>query len=297
MRYFLILLLALFVFVGCSSTKKLTPDEQDEFSAITNEDFKQDKEIPYKSSSDIIEEDISESDSLINESLARIDRGIEASGKLKDPISKIAAFCHEGNFREGFRVAETVYTKFRNHPPYWNQIGTCYMRQNDLKLSVIYYNKALEIKARYIPAINNLAVIFLRKNQNQKAMALFTKALKINSYALTPAFNAGQLLLKYHQGKQAEKLFRRLRGQNDQDSEVTAGLATALMIQGKYDESVELFQSLDSEWLERADIGLGYVRALIEKGDRREAKKVFFDIRENTVRGMKREYSTLRRRL
>ncbi len=285
---------------ACASSGKLAVTNSDEVIAkVTNEQFKSRPLVPYMSSKDNFAslKDV-DNDVLSKESVGRFPQSkLEEVSDLEDPIAQVPGHCHRKEFKEGFAVLDANYDQFKNHPSYWNQVGTCYYLQDNPRKALLYYNKALELEPKYGPALNNIGVLYMKEKKDQKAMVAFKKAQESNPFSVTPMFNLAQVNLKYGLVDQAFESFKVLLERNPKDPDVVAGLATCYLFKNDPTNAVKLFSSLDSAHLQRADIGLNYVVALKTKGDTSMAKKVFKAIDENSVKELANYHTKVARYL
>ena len=130
---YLVIMLSLY---SCASSR--IDDNLDyEFDSISNEDFKIIEEVPYKEHEDVFEEVEIVDDSLAKESMARVSEPklIVVENKVSNVISKGISLCYRRQFEAAFEIFDNTYFQFKNHPSYWNQIGTCYFLKGETKKS------------------------------------------------------------------------------------------------------------------------------------------------------------------
>ncbi len=204
----LILIFIAVVISGCGTTEKKGVKLDGDFDEIENKDFKAIPEIEYIEHEDLFVDEVSQTDALSKESLARLpEPKLQRAGKVDNPISKGISLCYQRRFTEAFKLLDAAYFKYKGHPSYWNQVGTCYFLQGWNRKAFLFYNKARDLNQKYAPAINNLGVIYQREGNEQKAMAAFDKASEINSFSMTPMFNKAQIFLKYGFIEKARRIF------------------------------------------------------------------------------------------
>ena len=282
--------------ISCSSTPERDVDIDVIFDKIENADFKPEKEVPFREKQDSFVGKESGYDSLSRESIARFpDPKLEYMGDLHDPISKGVSFCYRKQFLKGFKILYGAFPKYKKHPSFWNQIGTCYYLQGRYRMSLLYYNKAREINSRYAPPINNLGVLYQAKGKDQKAIMAFQKAAKLSPFSMTPVFNLAQIYLRYGFVNKAYKYFSILRDRHQYDIDVLNGLATCNLFMGKHGEAIRLYEDLDDEVLYRPYISLNYAVALKLEGRTDNARKVFSVIDRSRLLGLKSYYKKVAR--
>ena len=283
MNWIVYLLLVLSMY-SCASSQK--DDNLDfEFDSISNEDFKVIEEVPYREHEDVFEEVEINDDSLVKESMARVPEPklIVVENKVSNVISKGISLCYRKQFEMAFEIFDKTYFEFKNHPSYWNQIGTCYFLKGETKKAFLYYNKARDLNPNYVPAINNHGVIYQQEGDHYKALKVYEKASKLNSFVLTPLFNIGQLYLRYGFAEKAKDIFKSLLNKNPSDVDALNGIAMSYFLLGNVSTAVVYWQKISSESREEPYIGLNYAVALKMSGKKQEAVSVFDKVNDNKL--------------
>lgn len=276
-KIILYLLLSILV-VSCAS-KRDFDDLEGDFDWIDNSDFIPEPEIKYNASEDVFDDDIGSYDSLSHESIARLpEPKLEKVSEKKNPITSAIGLCYRKKINEAFKIFDQNYERYKSHPSYWNQIGTCYYILGNYRKSLLYYNKAKDLNDKYIPALNNLGVLYQKEGHDQKALIAFKKANNINPFAVTPSFNLAQIYLKYGLIDKAIKIFAGLAQKNSQDVDLVNGLATCYLFKGDVQKALSYFYLIDDDALERADVSLNYAVALKLTGKEDDARDVFSEI-------------------
>lgn len=251
----------------------------EDLSWVKNEDFSPTPTVDYNIREDFYSEELSTDDSLKKESIERAPkRVLNRVENSNDPISQLASLCYQKNDKKASQLMDQMYERYKDHPAYWNQIGTCYLNSDKHQRAELFYNKALDEKEDYAPAVNNLGVIYYREKRYQKAMSAFEKAADINRFSLTPTFNLAQLYLKFGFVDQAEGLFKALWRQSNTDRDVINGLATVFLLNNNIDQSLRLYGELESRDLEKPEFGLNYAVALKMANRESEAMDVLGDL-------------------
>ena len=274
--------LLLFLF-GCGQGQ-LKNEVEKEVAGIENSDFVPVKEIPYKEGQDYFSNKIKEDDSLTRESIARLSPSkLEVVSSDIDPITKGISLCYQNKFAEGLAVFDGAYAQYKRHPSYWNQLGTCYFLHKELRLASLYYLKALDLNAKYTPALNNLGVIYQREGKDQKAILAFEKARETNSFSLTPVFNLAQMYAQYGFVDKALELFLVLERYKQNDVDVATGIANCYLLRGEIDRALAYFRRMAAGFLSRPYVGINYALALKLKGDNKGAKKILAKVEDDNL--------------
>lgn len=276
MNYLILLLVLSFALVSCGSNEQKNEDKtHDVISGIENSDFKPKATIPYVAKQDVFKVDKNIAVSTARESADRVPTAkLEKLEIDQDPINTAIGHCYRRQFDQAFAVFDKSYELYRTHPSYWNQIGTCYLLQENYRKALLFYNKALGLDSNYAPSINNFGVLYWRQGKDQLAIEAFEKASKVNSFSMTPIFNLAQLYLQYGFVDQAFKLLSALHRQGRNDMDVISSLASCYLMMGNPQSSVAYFDQVDDEYLKRPDVSLNYAYALHLVGRRSDAKEI-----------------------
>lgn len=289
------LLLILLLSSCASSTTKDSSNgssTSEDFSWIENSDFLPTKEISYSPSRDKFTSDVRSVDSISVESISRVPAPRLMSVVEEDsPISQMIGNCYQKKFDKAFSIMDKHYQKYKTHPAFWNQVGTCFLLKGEIRKSILYYNKSIAVKRDYGPAINNLGVLYLREGREQKALAAFQKAADVNSFSVTPIFNMSHLYLKYGLVDDARELLVALFRRNNSDQDVLTGLGTVYLMQGKAKDAVNVFSRLEESTLRNANSAINYAIALKAIGRVVDAKTILNNIDRKTLGGMSEYYS------
>ncbi len=290
MKVILLFISTLILFAGCSSdsiknsnetvqNEAISPEIQQEFNWIENSDFAEVEAAPFIASEDKFEGSIASHDSLSQESIARL-----PAPKIEDAIdsnnitTKLAGLCHANRFNDAFLLVKKQFRKFKKHPGFWNQVGTCYLRKRDFRSAIIFYNKSREIDSKYSPPLNNLGVIYQIRGSQAKAYLAYKEASKLNPLSLTPLFNLAQLQLQGGQVDNAIIAFQALVKKNEDDIDALAGFATALFIRGDTDQAVRVYERLPIEAVQNPSYGTNYSLALKLVGKEDKAREILSQV-------------------
>lgn len=280
-------LLALFLLIGCTSAPKKKTYNVDD---IKNEDFKKMKTIGYSKQDDIFKQVKSDFTDALNEE--SIDRVFRYDGEVegKGVMSQILRLCYQKRFKQAHILISNNAKIYSKNPIYWNQVGTCFLLEDNRRKALLFYNRALSLKSNYVPALNNLGVMYMKENDFSRALVAFKRAKKSANFSRTPRFNLANLYLSFGLYGQAEGLLKTLAEFSNKDIDVLNMLATSQLMQGKSAQAVSTFSRINKDMQERANIGINYALALYQTGKPAEARDMLEDIDGKTLSHWKRYY-------
>lgn len=276
----------LFGAVGCASGGKKKDINLDE---LTNKDFKKPAAERYNENKDYFSSVEIEGDSALeDETLYRLQN---SDGKVEssDAITKIVKACYEGEFDQAFDIVSAEHDRYKENPAFWNQVGTCYLLQGKKRKALLFYNKSLEFKPGYSPALNNIGVMYRKDGQDQKAEVAFNRAIEKSNFAKTPRFNLAQLYLDYGLFNNAIAQLRVLE-RADKDSDVFASLGSAYLMAGDYRKASSYFNKLPSNYLEKPYVGINAALAFYQSGNQEKARDILDDIDKDRLGPFKKYY-------
>lgn len=289
----LIPLLILILFTSCSSQKVKRRVNKDD---ITSEDFKKAKQVQYSNDKDSFGKvDSKDTEASNDESLQRLDDPSDV--EVKSILDEIIVACYDKEFEKAFNLIQANYDKYKEHPIFWNQVGTCYMLEGNRRKALLFYNKALEYKTSYAPAYNNLGVMYRSEGEDPKALVAFTRSKKANNLAKTPRFNLAQQYLEYGLYNQAISMLKGLHHTSSKDVEVLAGLGTAYLMKGDIKESLGYFKKIDNSYWEKPHIGINYALAAFADGDKEMAEDIFGDVDKANLGSWKSYYKSVSKKI
>lgn len=267
--------LLLLVLVGCAGNGKKSSVNVP--SDIKEEDFKPAKKVGYNSTSDRYN-GISSS-VVSDETLGGLNEGDYGKNLVEDDLlGKIAQECYERDFEKAFELIKENYSRYKENPIYWNQLGNCYQIKGERRKALLYYNKALEFKTSYSPVFNNIGLLYYSEDRDQKALVGFEKASSSDSYAKTPKLNLARLYLKYNLADKAFPILAGLIRMNGDDQEVRALLAHSYLMKKDYNKSLEWFTKLSSEMAKKPSNAVNFALAYYKTGNKEKAQDVLKDI-------------------
>lgn len=249
-----------------ASSKRAVSSAEDDFSWVEKLDFDKKSEEKYKADND--EFDFSSSDesahALIKESLSELTPAKleEALKKNDDPLMVMNIKCYQSKFDDALKMADDLYSKYKNNTSYWNQLGTCYFLKSDYAKAILFYNKSRDLDSKFIPPVNNLGVVYQKQGKFQKALSAFKLASDLNTFAVTPTYNLAQLYLRFGTVGKALPIFQGLAKRSPKDVEVGSALAAAYLIKGDYQSAVDIYGRFDKATLATPSVGLNYAVAL-----------------------------------
>ena len=271
----LLALITLVIFSSCSTTSKKTSVNVED---IKDEDFKQVKQVKYNKATDVLLNAKSEFSGVTNkESLDRIFK-YDGDIELPGPMGKVAKLCYEKKFSEAYQLIELGNRSFLNNPIYWNQVGTCFLQEGNLRKALLFYNKSLSLRSNYAPALNNLGVMYVKKGDFPRALVAFERARKTRTFSRVPRLNLANLYLSFGLYDDALSEISVLRSLSKSDVDVLNLSATAKLMKNDLKGAVKDFERIDGSFYELPSIGLNYALALHMSGAREKAIDIFEDV-------------------
>lgn len=288
MKYLLLIILV----VSCATPSKKTKVDLDE---ISDADFKKPKAVIYNSNDDFFKKVDSKDTELLNdESLARIDDFSDISDE--DIFTEIARTCYKKEYDTAWILIRNNYDKYRKNPVFWNQVGNCYLRKNNYRKALLYYNKSLEYKKNYVPALNNIGVMYWNQGEHQKALIAFKRASESDRFAKTPRFNLGLLYLEYGLSDKATSAFENLLRLGRNDIDVKSALASAYLMNKNYKQALTLCEQLGDRF-EKVHVGLNCSLANHLANNSSKAQDILSDIDSEKLGQWKGYYISLKRKI
>lgn len=293
MKHSIIILPILVLLASCASNVKKSNDS---LVGIENADFKPKKTVRYISKKDVFQAPTSKADSISKESVNRL-----PSPKLieleagEDPINKAIALCYLKKFSAANKIFDQQYAKYHKSPSYWNQVGTCYLLQNEKRKALLYYTKAKDLNRRYAPALNNTGVIFYQEGKTEMALEAFKRASKVSSFSLTPLFNMATIYMKYGFKDKAYNIYNVLYKKNRFDVDVLNGLGTYFLMNGEPKKAITYYSQIDDDYLRRADISISYAYALKMVGENSDARDLFRKINTKKLNDLAYYYTRVKK--
>jgi tetratricopeptide (TPR) repeat protein len=238
---------------------------EEDYSWVDQLNFDKKTETKYQSDKD--EFDISSEESshaLVKESLANLSavRLEETLTKNDDVLTKMNIECYQNKFDQALKIADDVYSQYKNNTSYWNQLGTCYYLKADYAKAILFYNKSRDLDSKFVPPVNNLGVVYSKLGKFQKALAAFKKAADMGTFSVTPTYNLAQLYLRFGTVGKALPIFQGLQKKSPKDIEVNSALASANLLKGELATAIQIYSVMDKDTLAKPNIGLNYAVAL-----------------------------------
>ena len=237
-------LLALFLFIACSSQKRL--------NKIADSDW----------------------DSMSQESFVRWDSKRLASFDQKDQLIQ---GCYKGDIEQSLQEYKKRFLKKDEQPYYWLHIGNCYYLKSDLKKAAFYYRLMLEdAKDPTLKALtnNNLAVIALQNRRWDQARELLKLSAKNHPDLKVPQFNLALLYLQFGHQDRAIAILEGKSFKGFKDIDVYHVLAHAYLYKGNLQKAESYLKLIPQELANREDIAVTHSLYLIRKGEFKNAGKV-----------------------
>lgn len=268
------LLPLLILLTACASSpgnvyRKSAADEnakpEEDYGWVDQLNFDKKTETKYRADKD--EFDISSEEpghALVKESLSNLAsvRLEETLTKTDDVLTKMNIKCYQNKFDEALKIADDVYSQYKNNTSYWNQLGTCYYLKADYAKAILFYNKSRDLDTKFVPPVNNLGVVYSKLGKFQKALAAFKKASEMSTFSVTPTYNLAQLYLRFGTVGKALPVFLGLQKKSPKDIEVNSSLASANLLKGELATAIQIYSTMDKDTLAKPNIGLNYAVAL-----------------------------------
>jgi tetratricopeptide (TPR) repeat protein len=265
-------------------------DYGDDLTGLSSESFKSVTPRSFQNSKDYYPEDLyGASDSHKNFRGEILPETLTAAIK-NDELADLSSLCSHWGKRPSsdewsdFEQKERRLSRsYKKNPAFWNVVGVCFYKAEKNKLALFFYNKALEIKPDYTPALNNVALIYLNEGEDQKGFLALNKAKESSPFSVTPQFNALQLSLKYFRFADARKMASLLEREGNQYivSETEGVIA---LLKGDAFSSIDHFKKVPLR-----DLGLSgkafYALALFRSGNRDAGINVFQSIDASKLSG------------
>ncbi len=250
MKY-LIHLSLLGILFSCASSKKEKVVEIEDASTVeslSNSDFKPKSQVRYNAQADYHLINDLVDDVLEDESLDKVDLN-----KLEDIDTKetgLVGLCYLGNTKEGLAQLDAMFEKNKKNPSYWNQQGICSYKSGNKRLAKVYFNKAVALDSKYIPAINNIGVISIDEGKDAKAVAAFKQVLLVKRNNKTAMFNLSNIYLKYGLYTKSTALLRRLYNVNKKDRDVINSLVYSYLFDAKPKYAYTILKEMEPGYID-----------------------------------------------
>ena len=288
----------LLLVVACSSADKSgkntsAPDK------VTNSSFKKEKALSPSEVKDFyVDSTKSLNPALQDETLDRLNKEeLSQVNTDTDPLVEMSVLCANKEFSKAFKIASKSFNSYQKVPQYWNLVANCHLNDKSYRKALLFYNKALEVKPNYVPALNNIGVMYSRQGQDQKALVAFERANKQSKFSKTPRYNLAKLYLTYGLAESAQPLFMSLLNEAPQDVDLLNAVASTYYLMSDYRTALSYYQRIpQSEW-KRAEIGLNLAVTLKKTGKAKEAGQVFDIVSKPGNSDLKRYYSVVEAQL
>lgn len=290
------ILILLLVVSSCASDKKSKSSEAPE---VSQDMFKKERALKTSEVADFYSgNQAALNPGLQDETLDRFSpEEREQLEDAKDPMLLISLHCHQKEFEKAFAIAESNFQKYQKIPTYWNLVANCHLKQGSMRKALLFYNKALEVKPNYVPALNNIGVMYNLQGEPQKALVAFERAYLKSKFSKTPRYNLAKLYLKNGLADLALPLFEGLLKEAPADVDLLNSVASAYFIKGNYETALAYYQKIPKDLWSRPEIGLNlsWTLSLVNRKD--DALKVFDYVDEPDSGSFKDYYRVVKRQL
>jgi tetratricopeptide (TPR) repeat protein len=288
-------LLLLAFLVACSSAEKSGERNSEAPVKVTNKAFKKEKSLTNNEVTDFYAPSATtENPALQDETLDRYSAyEIAAMAEGTDPLMEIALRCSRKDFKNAYATAAKHFNKYQKVAAYWNQIANCHLNQGSNRKALLFYNKALEVKPDYVPALNNIGVMYSRMEQDQKALVAFERANKASKFSKTPRYNLAKLYLIYGLAEPALPVLNGLLESSPNDIDLRNSVANAYFLMSDYNSAWSHYQKIPGNHWDKPEIGLNLSVTLKKLGKAVEAKKVFDNVEKPKAAALARYYGSV----
>lgn len=180
--------------------------------------------------------------------------------------------------------AEQLYSK--DHFLH-NDLGIAYRKKGFVEKAIYHFEKAIELKPDYTPAINNLGTVYFDKKDYDAAIAYFKKASEKILYA-TPYYAFYNLGKAYYEKKEyglSEKYYMKAVDSEPKFLDPLVGLGRVYIATGKISDAISALTSAIKQYPQyaRAYFYLGQAYTVIKDYKRALlAYQKAFEIEPNT---------------
>lgn len=289
-------ILSLIFLAACSSApekaKKPVP-------VVSNEAFKKVKPLTTGEVSEFYQGNApSMTPALQDETLDRYSKEeLAALNVAADPLMEMSVLCSRRDFAGAFQIAAKNFNLYQKVAPYWNQVANCHLNQGSYRKALLFYNKAIEVKPNFVPALNNIGVMYARQDQDQKALVAFERANRQSKFSKTPRYNMAKLYLTYGLAESALPVFQSLLSESPQDVDLLNAVGSSYFLMSDYTQALSYYKQIPEAQWSRAEIGLNMAFTLNKLGKSEEAADVFAKVDKPKQAGLKRYYSTIESQL
>lgn len=290
--HMLIFSLTVLLLTSCATSSKKAPIDPEK---VENKDFQRPRATKYNQTDDYFKAvDSEETAALNDESMARIMDVDDVSDE--DIFSSIAKSCYAKDYDNAWGLIRANHDKYRVNPAFWNQVGTCHLRRKEFRKALLFYNKSLEFKSNYVPALNNIGVMYWQQKQHAKALVAFRKAIESGRFAKTPRFNLALLYLQYGISDKAQATLERLVKMGKTDVDVISALATANSMKQQYKSAIRYCESV-KDYYERAHVGINCALSYYFAGKYEMASDVISDVDQDKLGSWKSYFKKIEKKI
>jgi Flp pilus assembly protein TadD/peroxiredoxin len=207
--------------------------------------------------------------------------GLPFSGKLhfgafrRNEFTAGIAFFQRGYLDQAAAAFKQVVAAKPDNPEAYYNLGTLYLRKNDLPESQKYLYRTVKLRPEYPEAWNNLGMIAVQQNRVDEAVRHFSRSLKQRPDYVTALLNLGNLCRRQGDLAQAAKFLGRAAELEPENAEAAYSLGMLYARQNDFDRAVALLQKAAALRTNYADainnLGVLYV----QQGKNEEAERQF----------------------
>jgi len=180
---------------------------------------------------------------------ARVAKALPFAGKLYNGQFKrndftfgVALFQHGYLDRAAESFQQVIAAQPNNAEAYYN-LGTLYLRKNDLLQARRYLEQTLKLRPEYPEAWNNLGMIAGQQNQFDEAVRTFSRSLSQRPDYVTALLNLGNIYRRQGNLAEAGRLLNHAIELEPQSSEANYSLGMLYAQQNDVTQATELLQT------------------------------------------------------
>jgi len=179
---------------------------------------------------------------------ARVTKGLPFSGKLFNGRFKRNDFTYGvALFQHGYLDAaaesfkQVIAAKPDDAEAHYN-LGTLYLRKNDLNEARVYLEQTVKLRADYPEAWNNLGMIAGQESQLDEAIRCFNRSLQIRPDYVTALLNLGNIYRRQGSIPESSRLLNRALELEPENAEANYSLGMLYARQNDLARAMELLQ-------------------------------------------------------
>jgi tetratricopeptide (TPR) repeat protein/peroxiredoxin len=185
------------------------------------------------------------------------------------------ALFQRGYLEQAAASFQQVIAAKPNEPEAYYNLGTLYLRRNNIPAARKYLEQAVKLRPNYPEAWNNLGMVAAQEGHAAEAIRNFQQSLQLKPDYVIALLNLGNFYRRQEAYGEADKLLSRALEIEPEEPEVIYGLGMLYARQGRVDQASQLLQKAVNLRPDYAD-ALNNLGVLLVRGERyTEAKEKF----------------------